>query len=307
MADADVVHLVDRRALVRREPREQVRLHDVLDVAEVAAGLAVAEDDALLVGEQPGDPARDHRRVGTLRILTRPEDVEVAQPDHLEPVELGEAARVQLVDALGERVGRARVSQPRLHLGAPRLIAVHRARRRIDEAPDAGVAGSDQQIQRAVDVHLVAADGVLDRSRHRAQPRLVQHYVDAGAGAAAFGRIAHVALDHAEVARRIRPRRGERLGDVLAESGLVVVEADHLLSERDQVFDQVAADEARRAGDQPGPRLQKLPLRLFEELHQRLQYWMPRSIASAGTAALTSMKIPPLRMHPSSRCGGMAR
>ncbi len=64
----------------RRLAGEQVGLHDVVDVGEVARLRAVAVHLERLPAQPPLDEARDDRRVLRLRVLTRAEDVEVAQP-----------------------------------------------------------------------------------------------------------------------------------------------------------------------------------------------------------------------------------
>jgi hypothetical protein len=98
-----------------RAPRRrgrQVRLDDVVDVAEVARLRAVAEDARLLSGQRRGDELRDHGRVLRLRILARAEHVEVAQADGLEAV----GARVDLHrDLAGQLASRRRARSARAH------------------------------------------------------------------------------------------------------------------------------------------------------------------------------------------------
>ena len=62
VAHGDVVGLVHRLRILHGERREQVGLHDVVDVAEVARGLAVAVDVGGLAAQHRADPGRDHRR-----------------------------------------------------------------------------------------------------------------------------------------------------------------------------------------------------------------------------------------------------
>ena len=250
VVDGHVVDLVDGIG-ARRRRREQVRLHRVADVAEVAAGLAVAVDDDLVAGQQRPHPARDHRRVGALRVLPLAEDVEVAQPGHLQPVAAGEHVGVELVDELGHRVRRQRPADDVLDLGQCRMVAVGRARRRVDEAPDAGVARGHEHVEKAVDVGAVGRDRIGERARHRPQRRLVQHDVDAAAGLAARGEVANVAFDEA-VSRPLRHGDARLdLVDVPTVAGGEVVETHHGLVEPQQSLDQVRADEPRAARHQP--------------------------------------------------------
>src|SRR3569833_4711766 len=68
VADGDVVDLVGRvRMLIGGS--KQIGLNDVVDVAEVATGFAVAVDVHRFVPDHARHPLRYHGRVGTLRIL----------------------------------------------------------------------------------------------------------------------------------------------------------------------------------------------------------------------------------------------
>ena len=93
--------------------------------------------------------------------------------------------------------------------------------------------------------------GVFEAARHAAERGLVQHVVDALAGALAVGQAADVALDEAE-ARPLR-RRNEALHfiQVALVAGGEVVQPHDFLVQLEQGFEQVAADEAGDAGDQP--------------------------------------------------------
>src|SRR4051794_3303463 len=75
-AHSDVVHPVHRSRIVCKGGAE-VRLHGVRDIAEIARRLAVTIDLHRLAEEGGTHPARDYRGVGALRILARPEDVEI--------------------------------------------------------------------------------------------------------------------------------------------------------------------------------------------------------------------------------------
>src|SRR5207245_2685714 len=186
----------------RRRHREQVSLHHVVDVGEVARLLAVAVHLERLARERLGEEARDHGRVLRLRVLPRPEDVEVAQAHRLEPVEAREGLAVVLRRQLGDRVGRDRPGGEGLDLGERRVVAVDRGRRRVHHAPHARVAAGQEEDERPGHVHLVGAERVVDRARHGAERRLVKHAVHPRDGAAYHGRVAQVALDHLDARLR---------------------------------------------------------------------------------------------------------
>jgi hypothetical protein len=81
----------------------------------------------------------------------------------------------------------------------------------------------------------------LDRARHAAERGQVEHHVHAVQGAAAHGRVLHVALDE------LRP--GQR-GQVRAVARGQVVEHAHGVPQREQPLGDVRTDEPGAAGDE---------------------------------------------------------
>jgi hypothetical protein len=132
------------------------------------------------------------------------------------------------------------------------MVAVDRARARVDHPRGAGVARREEHVEEAVDVAVVRAQRLVDGARHAPKARLVQHHVDRVARGRAGVERPDVALDEAEAppARLAHGLAHER--KVLALAGREVVEAHHLLVEPQQLLDEVRADEAGRSGDQPG-------------------------------------------------------
>ncbi len=77
---------------------------------------------------------------------------------------------------------------------------------------------------------------------------------------------------------------GLNLVEILLVAGGKVVETDHVLVELQQGFDQIAADEAGAAGDQPGFRRgQELRLQRVESGHYSLQRVKPAAFTAAGS------------------------
>ena len=231
---------------------QQVGLHSVVHEAEVAAGLAIAIDAHGLALDHRRRPFWDHRRVGAVGVLARPEDIEVAQADGLEAVGAGEHAGVQFVDVLGHRVGRERVADLVLYLGQVRVVPVGRAGSGVGEAAHALILGRHQHIQEAVDIGLVGGDGVGDGPGHRAQGGLVQHMVGAAHRQAAGVQVADIAFDKAEPLPGVLTHVLPHLIQIVLVAGGEVVQADHGLAQAQQGFQQVGADKAGHAGDQPG-------------------------------------------------------
>ena len=58
-------------------------------------------------------------------------------------------------------------------------VAVNGRRAGEDEALDAGIARRDQQVERRIDVGAMRFRGLVDRTRHRRNGRLVDHVVHA--------------------------------------------------------------------------------------------------------------------------------
>lgn len=76
--------------------RQDVCLDDVRNKDKVAGLLPVTVDDRGLPVEQPGDELRDHRGVLGVRILPGAEDVEVAEEDRPDTIEVGKDLPVVL-------------------------------------------------------------------------------------------------------------------------------------------------------------------------------------------------------------------
>src|SRR5690606_14565056 len=146
--------------------------------------------------------------------------------------------------------------------------------------------------EEAVDVGAVGGHGVGDRSRHRAQCRLVEYVVDAAASLVAGGRVGDVAFDETETRPLLRRDQRCHFIQVALEPGGEVIQPDHALVQAQQGFQQVGADEAGTAGQQPVPRslpqVRKHP-RVRPGDHSR------PSTSPRGSRPFTSYTTPPLR------------
>src|SRR5262245_56756714 len=125
------------------------------------------------------DEARDDGGVLARRILLGPEDVEVAEPDGLDPVEAAPHRRVLLAGRLGDGIGRNRRRILILAFRQIWTVAVDGGRRRVDDATNAGATGSFQYVQRPGDVVVVGPERILHRARNRTHRRLMEDDVDA--------------------------------------------------------------------------------------------------------------------------------
>jgi len=157
---------------------EQVGADGVVDVVKVTAGEAVAEDGGSnachhLEGELGNDAG-----VGRVSGLPGAEDVEVTEADTLQPVGAVEGLDVVLAGELLHSVGRERKRRHIFLFWLGGLVAVGGGGGRVDDAPNLSVAGCDEEVQRAVDVGFVGAEGVFDGARNRGERSLMEDVVD---------------------------------------------------------------------------------------------------------------------------------
>ncbi len=121
-------------------------------------------------------------------------------------------------------------------LGECRLVAVDARRRRLDDAPHVRLARGDEERVRPPERDVEALERLGDRAGDRGERRLVEDHVHAGARLLAGAEVADVPLDELDPVVEGR--------EVLALPGLERVEDADGRSLRDEVFDEVGADEA---------------------------------------------------------------
>src|SRR5690606_32394493 len=126
-----------------------------------------------------------------------------------------------------------------LDLGQAGMVSVGGAAGGIGEAFHTCVAGSDQQVEEAVDVGAVSGDRVVDRARDGAEGGLVQDVVHAFTSLAAVVEVANVALDELEACPLVWADQLLDFVEVVLVAGGEVVEADYMLAELEQGFQQV--------------------------------------------------------------------
>src|SRR4029077_3160189 len=104
--------------------REQVRLNDVGDMAEIARGAAITVDVHLLAAKHCVYPGGYYRRVRTVGILAPPEHVEVTKADSRQTVAATEYVGIELIDELAYCIRRQRTADHVLDLRQLRVVAV---------------------------------------------------------------------------------------------------------------------------------------------------------------------------------------
>ena len=204
-----------------------------------------------LAVDERGGPLGNDCRVGAVRILALAEHVEIAQADGIEAVGAREDRGIQLVGVLGDGIRRQRLSDAVFHFRQAGMVTVGRARRRVGEARHFGIAGGYQHVEKAADVDFVRRDRIIHRARHRAERGLVKHMIDAFHRVRTVLQAPDIAFDEAEAAPLLGRDERAHFVEVVLIAGREVVQSDDGLVELEQRFQQIGADEAGHAGDEP--------------------------------------------------------
>lgn len=167
----------------------------------------------------------------------------------------GKYSRIELVDVLGNCIRRQGFADDILHFGQCRMVAIGRTAGSVGKTAHLGITRRHQHVQEAIDIGGVAGDRIVEATRHRAERGLMEHVVDTLAGATAVFQTPNVALNEAEARPLLGTDQALHLVKVALVAGGEVVQPDHALVELEQGFEQVGADEAGYAGNEPGLRV----------------------------------------------------
>jgi len=231
---------------------EEISLDDVVDVTEIATGLAIAINVNRLTLKECGDPTWNDRGVSACRVLAWAEDIEIAKADGVQIVRAGEDASVNFVHGLCGGVGRKGFSDVFFNFGERWKVAIHGTARCVDEPLDFGVAGSDEHVEEAGHIGVMGANWIGQRARDGAQRRLVQNVIDISAESLTGGQVANVAFNNACTSPFARADIGADLVEILLVTRGKVVEAKDELVELKKGFENIRAYKAGDTRDQPG-------------------------------------------------------
>ena len=181
------------------------------------------------------------------------------------------------------------------------MIAIRGAGCRINKTPDSCVARGDQHVEESGRVRGVGAQRIRERPRNRAQRSLVQYDIDRIAHAAASIEVDDIGFDERVAFPRSLAHFPPNLIEVPAMAGFEIIDADDVLIEPQECFQQMRADESGAPGDQPPPALLAHSLRARQRVdrfahcgHHSLHTVTPRARNSAASAwHLTSTYSPP--------------
>ena len=150
---------------LRRRSRagQQVGRDDVVDIREIPPLVAGAEDGGPCSLKHMLDEFRQHPAIRRVGSLPRPEDVEIAQTDGLQPIHLPIAAHVIFAGKLLHRIRRNRHGAHRFLARQDRLVPIRGGGCRVDDPPDARCPRSFEHMKRSVHIAPMAWLRILHR------------------------------------------------------------------------------------------------------------------------------------------------
>ena len=225
--------------ILAREAGQQVCLYDVVDIAEIAAGFAVAVDIDLFAPDQGLEPLGNDGGIRAVRVLALAKDVEIAQADGWKAVAALKDVCIKLVNIFGYRIGREGMADAILDLGQFLAVAVGGGGGRIDKALRARVARGKNHVEKTVDIAAVGENRVVYRPWHGAKSGLVQHMVNAGAGVFAGFKITDIAFDKDEAGKVVLAHKLANHFEIAAVAGKEIVQANDFLAAFQQPLQQV--------------------------------------------------------------------
>ena len=222
---------------------EQVRVHHVVDVGEVAGLLSIAEDRRLrAAGEGLGERG-DRRRIGRVGILPRAEDVEVAKTHRRERIAVRERGAERFAGDFAGGIRRAAIDWVVFLAGQFRRPPIGRGGGG-ENHPLHSASGFLRRFQHAFgaeDVHLGAPGGAFHAFGHADHRRLMKDIDAAACGFAQGLFIENRLLDESRF-----------VGHIRAETAGKVIDHPNFRAQFDQPPRQMRTDEARAAGDKDG-------------------------------------------------------
>lgn len=220
-----------------------VGLDDVVDVGEVAGVFAPSVDNRRFQVHQFTHPQRDDRGIGSRRILSASEDIEIAEPDTLNAIDSGKYVGIELIYIFGDGIGGEGLADGFLHFGQCFRITVGRGAGSVHEPFNAGLSGGGEHIHEASHVNVVGGHRVLYGAGHTAQGGLVQDIAAAVHGLATVAGVTDIAFDQGEA------RVMQRFRKVFPLAGGEIIESVDFISPGEEMVGEVGADKAGGAGD----------------------------------------------------------
>lgn len=159
LADGDIKYLVES-CRVLCGSGEEIGLDNVVNVTEVATGFAVAKNMDWLVLKQRCNPARNDGGVRACGVLARAEDIEIAETDGVQSERAGEDASVGFIHCFGCGVGGKGLADMVFDFWQSWMVAIDGTAGGVNKAPDFGVAGGDEHVEKAADISVVRGDGI---------------------------------------------------------------------------------------------------------------------------------------------------
>ena len=220
---------------------QQISLHHVFDVGEVAGLLAIAVDQGFGIFQERGAEFREHAGIRRAGVLARAENVEVPKTDVLQSINTAEDVGVKLTHVFGYAVGRNGFGLHGFDFGQGGRFAVSGRGGGEHHAFHFGVARGDQHVEGALDIDLVGFQGIFHRAGNGSARGEMQHVIGFLHGAAYGFEVVDAALDEGNFVAD--------LGEIFFLAGGEIVEDHHAFAAADEFFDGVGADKARATGN----------------------------------------------------------
>ena len=134
------------------------------------------------------------------------------------------------------------------------MVAIGGTGRGINKPLDPGIAGGNEHFDKARYVRFMTRQRILDGSWHRTQGRVVEHEIDPCASLPAVCEDPDIALYEREVVPCRSADRFLNLVKIAGVAGREVIDAHDSLVELQQRLENIGADEARNARDEPTAR-----------------------------------------------------
>src|SRR5579864_4296224 len=221
---------------------QQVGGNDVINVGEIAALRAVAEDGRLLALQHLRDELGQHARIWRGRVLAGSKNVEVAQTDRLQAVTAVERFHVILAGQLCNRIWRNRIWRHAFMLGQRRSIWVRGRGGCVHHTFYFGVASGDKHMYRSVHVGAVASERIEHGLGHRWNGSFVEDVIHSATGFLHRVQLRQVGFTEIHLIQNLR--------DVFALPSREIIDATNFLAFRQDRARQRGTYEAGNSGDQ---------------------------------------------------------
>lgn len=221
---------------------EKIGGNGIFHIGEITALFAVAEDGGLLAVEHLEGKFRHDAAVRRVGVLAGTEDVEIAQADGFNTIDLPIAAHVELTGHFLDGVRGNGHGHHGLYTRKAWLVSIGRGGGSVEDASDSSCACAFEHVEGAVDVGGVAGAGVFDGAGNGGQRTLVKDDLDPLTGPRDGGLVAQIALNEFDAV--------QKSGEVFPVSGFKIIKAADGFSAFYECLRDPGTNKTSASGDQ---------------------------------------------------------